>query len=275
MTPTPTQLAAPAAAAAASAVQLEGGQLVVVRFIRDGCTVSIDSSGVLLHQRGYRQAVAKAPLRETIAAALLLAGGWRGSRPLVDPFCGSGTIAIEGALLARRIAPGLAAASREPRPYAFQHWPGYDAAAFQVIVDRSRERILPAADVPIVAADRNAGAIAAAESNAGRAGVRADVELLRQPLSQLRPPGHPGHVVTNPPYGVRIGERDELEPLYAALGRMAAEELRGWTIVLLAAEPELAAATRLRLRELFATRNGGIAVRALTGMHGPRPADGV
>jgi putative N6-adenine-specific DNA methylase len=240
-----------------------GAQLVVVRFIRDVCTVSVDSSGALLHQRGYRQAIGRAPLRETIAAAMLLASGWRATTALLDPLCGSGTIAIEAALLARRIAPGLASPDHAPRSFACQAWPGYDRAAFGDIVAAARTRILPAAGVPIVAADRNAGAIAAAISNAERAGVDGDIEFVQRPLSALEPQTGAGHVVTNPPYGVRVGERSELAPLYAALGRVATERLPGWPVVLLAAEPRHAAATGLTLRELFATRNGGIAVRAL------------
>ncbi|MEQ1694089.1 MAG: hypothetical protein ABMA00_22560, partial [Gemmatimonas sp.] len=97
-------------------------QLIVVRFEHDRCTISIDSSGDLLHRRGWRQAVAKAPLRETLAAAMLAACGWQGEVPLVDPFCGSGTIGIEGALLARNLAPGLT------RRFSLERWPGVDAA---------------------------------------------------------------------------------------------------------------------------------------------------
>src|SRR5215207_7142633 len=92
-------------------------QLVIVRLFHDRCTVSIDSSGALLHRRGYRQAVGKAPIRETVAAAALIASGWPAAAPLVDPMCGSGTIPIEGALIARRIAPGL------HRSFAFEQWP--------------------------------------------------------------------------------------------------------------------------------------------------------
>jgi putative N6-adenine-specific DNA methylase len=242
---------------------VQDAQLVVVRFIRDVCTISIDSSGVLLHQRGYRQATGRAPLRETIAAALLLGSGWRGTTPLLDPLCGSGTITIEAALIARRIPPGLAAADREPRRFAFQSWPGYDPQLLDHVVAAARAQILPAAGVPIIAADRHAGAIAAARSNAARAGVERDIEIIQRPLSELAAPEAAGHLVTNPPYGVRVGDRSELDALYASLGRTATERLDGWCVVLLAAEPRLAAATALPLRELFATRNGGIAVSAL------------
>ncbi|HKP74588.1 MAG TPA: hypothetical protein VJT67_03550, partial [Longimicrobiaceae bacterium] len=110
----------------------DGGdaQLFVVRVVRDAFTVSADSSGALLHLRGYRQAVAKAPLRETLAAAMLLGARWQGDAPVVDPMCGSGTLPIEAALIARRIAPGLATADRAPRAFSFTAWPGHDAGAW-------------------------------------------------------------------------------------------------------------------------------------------------
>lgn len=250
----------------------EGGevaaQLVVIRFVRDVCTVSVDSSGALLHQRGYRQALAKAPLRETLAAALLLASGWHGRSPLIDPLCGAGTLAIEAALLARRIAPGLAAASREPRAYAFQAWPGYDGALWRSVVADAQSLILPGGQVPILGSDRNAGAITAARSNAERAGVAADMQLVQCPLADVEAPeaaATAGHIATNPPYGVRVGQAGELHGLYRTLGRVAAERFPGWTLALIAAEPRLSAATGLPLLELLATRNGGIAIRMLAG----------
>jgi putative N6-adenine-specific DNA methylase len=238
-------------------------QLVVVRFMRDVCTISVDSSGALLHQRGYRQAVAQAPLRETLAAALLLASGWRGTTPLIDPLCGSGTIPIEAALLAQGIAPGLANGAHRPRSYAFEQWPGFDASFWSDVVSAARAVIQPSAGVSITGSDRNAAALSAARSNAERAGVAADITLVQRPLSELAvPPGSgAGHVVTNPPYGVRVGEVRELHKLYADLGSAARERLPGWTVALLVAEPRLAAATALPLQELLVTRNGGIPVR--------------
>ncbi|RPJ45205.1 MAG: hypothetical protein EHM21_09560, partial [Chloroflexi bacterium] len=117
------RLGKPAPAVKASPTGEEGEgtavQMIVVRLIHDHCTISVDSSGELLHRRGYRQATAKAPLRETLAAAMLLASGWDGASPLVDPFCGSGTIAIEAAMLALGIPPGWR------RSFAFMNWPRY------------------------------------------------------------------------------------------------------------------------------------------------------
>jgi putative N6-adenine-specific DNA methylase len=240
-----------------------GGQLIIVRFMRDVCTISMDASGTLLHQRGYRQALAKAPLRETLAAAMLLASGWAGDRPLWDPMCGSGTVPIEAALLARRIAPGLAAASQVERAYAFHDWPDFDVGVWRDVVERARSAILPVAAVPIIGSDRDAGAVAASVANAVRAGVEADVRFVRAPLTAVTPPTGPGQLLTNPPYGVRVGERRSLYALYAALGRVASDRLAGWRVGLLVADDGLARATGLDFEELLATRNGGIAVRLL------------
>lgn len=236
----------------------DDAQLFVVRFAHDRCTISADTSGALLHRRGYRESLAKAPLRETLAAATLLAAGWDASAPLVDPMCGSGTIAIEGALLARRIAPG------RHRDFAFMRWPGFDAARWRALLADADADTLPAAGVPIVASDRDAGAVRATAENAARAGVAPDIEIVRRPMSALEPPaGAPGWLVTNPPYGKRIGEHDALGPLYAALGDVLRARCPGWTAALLSADPALERRTGLPWRETLATSNGGIQVRVI------------
>lgn len=165
--------------------------------------------------------------------------------------------------MARRIAPGLATASREPRGYAFEQWPGADAAGWQATVDRAREAILPVAAGAIHASDRDAGAIEAARSNAERAGVADDVALEVRPLSAIDPPSGRGWLITNPPYGVRVGESDALRNLYAALGRVARDRLPDWTVALLSANADLERHVGLRFTETLRTRNGGIPVRAV------------
>lgn len=240
-------------------------QLFIVRFHRDGCTIRADASGALLHLRGYRQALARAPLRETLAAAMLLGSGWDGTAPLVDPMCGSGTIPIEGALLARGIVPGLANPAREPRAYAFAAWPDFDAAAWAAAVDRARDEIRPASDVPILGSDRDEGAIAAARANAARAGVEADVDFDVRAVSAVEPPAGPGWMVINPPYGVRIGERDPLRNLYAALGRTLRAHGPGWTLALLSPDHGLERQVGFALEERLRTSNGGIPVRLVAG----------
>lgn len=246
-------------------------QLFVVRFLRDVCTISADASGALLHVRGYRQALAKAPVRETLAAALLMVSGWDPARgqPLVDPFCGSGTIPIEAALFARRIAPGLANPGLEPRVYAFQSWPEHDPELWTRVVESARSRVLPAAGMEIRGSDRDAGAVTASRGNAERAGVVGDVVFEARAISAVEPPvsppGEPGALVTNPPYGVRIGERDRLRNLFAAFGRVARERFPGWLMTVLSADRFLEAHLGLPLEEALRTRNGGIPVRVLVG----------
>ncbi len=232
-------------------------QLILVRLLRDECAIRIDSSGDNLHRRGYRQAVAKAPLRETLAAAMLLGAEWDKSAPLVDPFCGSGTIPIEAALMARNIAPGM------QRSFAFTQWPSFSERTWRQVVDRAREAEQPSSTVPIHGADRDQGAIDAARANAARAGVADHIEFKCQPLSALTPPDTPGWLVTNPPYGVRVGERDRLRNLYATLGRLARHRLRDWHVALLSAQPALEAQLALPLAEVFRTTNGGLNVRLL------------
>ena len=169
---------------------------LVARMDRDRCTISIDTSGEALHRRGWRKQTAKAPLREDLAHALLLASGWDRESVLVDPLCGSGTIAIEAVGLARRLAPGRL------RGFAFEHTRLMDQASWSAIVKEAeaRARPLPAS---ILARDRNAGALEATRGNAKRAGVDDDLQIVEADLEhEALPTG--AALVTNPPYGQRI-----------------------------------------------------------------------
>lgn len=240
-------------------------QLFIVRFVRDACTIRADASGALLHLRGYRQALARAPLRETLAASMLLGSGWDGASPLLDPMCGSGTIPIEAALIARRVAPGLASLDHEPRDYAFTSWPDFDVELWARVVDRAAAEILPDAPIPILGSDRDEGAIQAAASNAARAGVSEDVDFSVRPISAIDPPPGPGWMVINPPYGVRVGEPDPLRNLYAALGRTLRDRCPGWTLALLSPDHALERQVGIPLYEALRTSNGGIPVRLVVG----------
>ena len=148
---------------------LPGVQRFLVRLVDDQLVLSVDSSGALLHRRGYRLASGKAPLRETLAAALLLAMEWTGSTPLVDPLCGSGTIPIEAALLARRIPPGWR------RRFAFESWPDFKPSVWEYVRGEADRDMFERVPCPIMAADRNAGALESAAANAKRAGVVGDL----------------------------------------------------------------------------------------------------
>jgi 23S rRNA G2445 N2-methylase RlmL len=237
-----------------------GAQLVVVRVFRDECTISVDSSGALLHRRGYRQATAKAPLRETLAAAMLLGADWTGDTPLVDPLCGAGTIPIEGALIARRIAPGVARAERGE--LAIAGWPELPANEIAQQAAEFRGNELASSRVPIIGSDRDPGAIEASIANAERAGVAADVQFVRRVLSDAAPVGdEAGLLVANPPYGVRLGAGSDVRNLFAQLGKVAHFNFPGWTVGVLSPDRALDSQTRLPLRESFETTNGGIRVR--------------
>ena len=242
-------------------------QSFVVRIVNDQCEISADSSGELLHRRGYRQEIAKAPLRETLAAAMILASGWQPSAPLIDPLCGSGTIPIEGALIARRIAPGLR------RSFQFMRWPSYDSALWKDLLSKAEAEIRhnSLAAATIRGADRDDGAIAAASRNAERAGVAEDIEFATRALSDSLDSladieRGEGWVLTNPPYGIRVGDGADLRNLYARLGSITQKP--GWRVGILAAEARLARQLGVPLRSRFETRNGGIPVSFLASENG-------
>lgn len=238
----------------------ESSQLFVVRILHDEVEISADSSGELLHRRGYRKEVAKAPLRETLAAAMILASGWRKGEPLLDPMCGSGTIPIEAALLASGIAPGL------QRKFQFMNWPTFDEGLWNERLGKARSSITHSTEA-IRGSDRDAGAVQAAARNAERAGVADTIEFSTQAVSssiaQLEDVARgTGWILTNPPYGVRMGESDDLRNLYARLGT----ELRtkqGWRAGILTSDAALIRQTRLSLVPRFSTSNGGIPVSFL------------
>lgn len=231
---------------------------VVARVRGDHCTVSLDTSGEPLHRRSWRLEGAKAPLRETLAAALLMVAGYDGSEPLVDPLCGSGTIPIEAASLAMGLPPGA------HRRFAFMDWPSFDPAAWSRLRDDALARALPRPPAPIAGSDRDAGAVAMAVRNAERAGLAEHVRFERRPVSDARPCGARGLVVCNPPYGARIGGGN-LRDLYAALGNLLRREFTGWRLALLTTDRRLATATGVRLEsESEPIAHGGLRVKAYT-----------
>lgn len=208
-----------------------------VRIEDDLCTLSLDSSGEPLHRRGFKQAVGKAPMRETLAALFLRACNHRPDEALVDPMCGSGTFLLEAAEIAAGLAPGRG------RGFAFERFAGFDAAHWAALRDRPAAAHPPA---PIRGSDRDQGAIAGAQANTERAGVSDRVHLARLAISDIQPPeGPPGLVIVNPPYGARIGERKLLHALHGALGRVLMDRFGGWRVGLVTATPELARSTGL------------------------------
>ena len=233
-------------------------QLIFVRLLQDRCTISIDSSGDLLHRRGYRLAVAKAPLRETLAAGMIVGSGWDGVSPLLDPFCGSGTIAIEAAQMAHRIPPGV------KRHFAFMDWPNFDRISWKALLSDALSSS-PATFPRIIASDRDEGAIRAALANAERAGVGNCIEFTSRAISAIEPPPGPGWVVTNPPYGLRTKANLDLRNLYAQFGRVLRAKCQGWQVTLLCSSIQLLHQTGLELDKGIPLMNGGIRVRLAKG----------
>ena len=229
----------------------EDAQLFLARFERDVCTVSADTSGVLLHQRGWRGPQAKAPLRETLAAALLLAAGFRGDESFCDPLCGSGTIAIEAALIAMRRAPGAG------RKFAFQRWPGFSARQWEHLISDARKQERPLS-ILIEASDQDARAVAAAKENAARAG--ASMVIVQRRLFQLPADPGTGLLACNPPYGVRIGA--DVKGMLRELGDAAKGRPR-WRLAMVAGDAAAAGARELGLAAVLRTQNGGIPVEVL------------
>lgn len=237
---------------------------VHVRFQRDVCTISLDATATPLHRRGFRLDGRKAPLREDLAHALLRAGAFTPDDALLDPFCGSGTIAIEAAAMALGLAPGRL------RPPALEHLALFDPDAWQR-VRSAPAPIAAAATAPRIAAgDRDAGAIEAARQNAERAGVAGAIEFTlgaftAHPWWQEGGAPPRGLLATNPPFGRRVGQVDRLLPLYQSLGHRAAALPDGWRTAVLAHDVRLARRTGLPLRAAWTTRHGGLAVTALVG----------
>lgn len=232
----------------------EDQQLVVVRVDHDEVTLSVDSSGVALHKRGWRTEIGKAPLRETLAAALLLAAPYEGSA-LVDPFCGSGTIPIEAAQLACGLAPG------RMRDFAFQSWPSFQPGTWASVRAELRPPAAPTEAVAIIGSDRDAGVVEQAAANAERAGLASRVRFERRALSDVEAPaGAPGWLVTNPPYGGRASAGADLRNLFARFGQVVADRFAGWDVGVLTADPRLPGHTGLPFTRRLRTTNGGIPV---------------
>jgi putative N6-adenine-specific DNA methylase len=211
--------------------------LVRVHIDHNQCTISVDTSGELLHRRGYKDAVGTAPMRETMASLFLRQCGYDGTEPFVDPMCGSGTFLIEAAEIAARLNPGRS------RQFAFEQLATFDAAAWQRMREANSGRPSP---VRFFGSDRDAGAIDMSRANAERAGVADLIDFRQCTISDVVAPDEPpGLVMVNPPYGTRLGDKRKLLPLYRALGQTLTTRFAGWRVGMITSETSLARATGL------------------------------
>jgi putative N6-adenine-specific DNA methylase len=191
---------------------------------KDDAVLSLDSSGDSLHKRGYRPVLTKAPLNEALAAGLVLATGWTGDTPLVDPMCGSGSLPIEATWIALHRPPGLTR-----KHFGFMGWMDFDVGLWTAIRDEARRNVLKMLPAFIGGSDVRADAIEHARANARAAGIGNLLAFERTDLKDFRPPdGPPGVVICNPPYGERIGDERELRPLYRLMGEVFNARCRGW-----------------------------------------------
>ena len=211
--------------------------LVRAHIDHDLCTLSVDTSGELLHRRGHKETVGNAPMRETMASLFLRQCGYDGTEPVVDPMCGSGTFLIEAAEIAARLNPGRS------RQFAFEQLATFDAAAWQRMREANSGR---PSSVRFSGSDRDAGAISMSRTNAERAGVAGLIDLRQCTISDVvAPDGPPGLVIVNPPYGTRLGDKKKLLPLYRALGQTLLTRFAGWRAGIITSETMLARATGL------------------------------
>ncbi|MDF9391388.1 MULTISPECIES: bifunctional 23S rRNA (guanine(2069)-N(7))-methyltransferase RlmK/23S rRNA (guanine(2445)-N(2))-methyltransferase RlmL [Methylococcus] len=235
---------------------------VKVHLDADQAVISLDLSGDSLHRRGYRTEAGPAPLKENLAAAVLIRAGWpdmaaRGGS-LIDPMCGSGTLLIEGALLAADIAPG---SLREY--FGFLAWKGHDLELWRKLLIEARERgaaglaRLP----PILGYDRDRSAIHLALNNIDRAGLRGRIHVERKAAADARPKGAVGLVVVNPPYGERLGDIESLIPVYHEFGEALKQHFQGWKAALLTGNFELAFQIGIRAGHYYTLYNGALECR--------------
>lgn len=237
---------------------------------RGRLTLGIDFSGESLHRRGYRRDVGHAPLKENLAAALLIRSGWpelaKQGAALVDPLCGAGTLLIEGAMMAADRAPNL-----QRERFGFHGWANHDADAWRELKREAEARASigrKRCRNRIYGFDRSPPALAAAKANAMRAGIPALIQLEGAGLGELRRPAEldataNGLILTNPPYGERLGELPELVGLYATLGERVKEAFPGWHLAVFTANPDLGHRLGMRAYKHYSLRNGPLSARLL------------
>lgn len=203
---------------------------IEIALLKDIATLTIDTSGSGLHKRGYRALAGEAPMKETLAASMVLLSNWDPSRQLVDPFCGSGTISIEAALIGKNIAPGLY------RNFACEEWPTMDKAIWEEVRSYASAKINNQ-DFRILASDINGRLLGTARENASKAGVDQYISFQKLSAEEFSSKKKYGVIIGNPPYGERIGEMKQVEELYRFLGKLY-KELDSWSFFIITSHPD-------------------------------------
>lgn len=231
--------------------------------LKDRVTLAIDTTGASLHKRGYRQLVGAAPLKETMAAALILLSFWRPERPLIDPFCGSGTIPIEAAMIARNMAPGVG------REFMAQHWPAIESKYWSNAKSEAHDLTTDEQSLRIQGSDIDRKVLALARHHAKQAGVDSNVVFHTRSFADLASNEPYGCVICNPPYGERIGEEQQIMALYESMEHVLGN-LDTWSHYVLTAFPKLEQSMRRKADRKRKLYNGRIECTYYQ-FHGPRP----
>lgn len=220
---------------------------------QDRASVSLDSSGSSLHRRGYRPAVGKAPLKESLAAALIQLSGWQPDLPFLDPMCGSGTLPLEASLKALNIAPG-----RFRDRFGFETWMDFDELLWERLLREVDSSELDALQAPIMGSDRSEDVIQQARTNANRCGVSQHVKFSQTDLEAVEAPADCGFLFCNPPYGERLGSDLELGAFYKLLGNVLKQRFKGWKAYILSGNKQLSRTIGLKSSRQIPVYNGEI-----------------
>ena len=235
-----------------SNVELYNPDLRINVHIRnDVCTVNLDSSGTSLHRRGYRPAVGAAPLKESLAAALIQLSGWESEQMFYDPLCGSGTLPIEACLKSLNIAPGLFRES-----FGFETWRDFDSSLWNKLLEEAEASQLDKLKASIWGSDRNEDVIEQAKINARNSGVDTSIWFSQMELSEIAAPADSGVLFCNPPYGERLGKDRDLGAFYKLLGDVLKQQFKGWTAFVLSGNKELSKYIGLKSSQRIAVYNG-------------------
>ncbi len=229
-----------------------------VHIRRDKCTVSLDSSGDSLHRRGYRPAMGDAPLKESLAAALIKFSGWQPDQAFFDPLCGSGTLPLEAALTALNIAPGV---FRDR--FGFETWPDFNKDLLEKLIAEAESAQRTELPAYIGGSDGSIGVIEQARANARHCGVSQQVTFQLQELAEVQAPADSGVLLCNPPYGERIGNPEELGAFYKLLGDVLKQRFKGWNAYILSGNKELARNIRLKSAQRIPINNGGLSCQLM------------
>jgi putative N6-adenine-specific DNA methylase len=221
----------------------------------DRVTLYLDTSGEALFKRGYRKEQGIAPLRENLAAGILKLAGWQPGIPLLDPMCGSGTFLIEAAMMALNIAPGI------ERWFAFEKMKNYDEAVWKAIYDEAAAAEKPKTALPIYGSDKYGQALDSARANLEQAGLEDVVTLKQVDVLEISAPAPSGYLVTNPPYGERLGDQEELAQFYPRFGDVLKRRFGGWNAYVLTADLALAKLIRLSASRRIPLYNGPLECR--------------